>query len=288
MRASVRLFVPLFSLLVVFLAAPTFVQAQHWPGSANPGYPPRTAFPLARLGSPPEPVFQRVPIDTSRLIEEESCESWTAAAVSSPTVSVARLAVPGKARGEFKKACKALKQHKMEKAEHHARRAVKIYPRYAAAWVVLGQILEAEHRNDEAKQACQQAKKVDPTYPPPYICLAQFAERTNHWDDAYALSGYALSLDPATDPYAYLYTAAADLHLKRYAQAELFARSAEKLDGQNHIPQIHLLLAEIYRAKADHADEVKELQIFLKHSPHNAQWQTAQTTLAELQNDTGN
>lgn len=224
-----------------------------------------------------------MPPGNSKLIQEEACDSWTSAAVDSPTVSVARLAVPGKASGEFQKACENLKDAKFQAAEDHARKAVEIYPDYAAAWVVLGQALTAERKDDEAVQACRQAMKVDPTYDPPYLCLADFAERTNHWDDVYALSGQARALDPATNPYVYFYCAIADLHLKHYAQAELDGRFAESLDKGNQIPALHLLLAQVYQAEGDKNGEAAELQKFLEFSPHDSEWQTAHTVLAEIQ-----
>ncbi|MGH9717596.1 MAG: hypothetical protein ACRD4R_12840 [Candidatus Acidiferrales bacterium] len=228
-------------------------------------------------------MIPMMPIDNSRLVDAESCRTWTAAAVDSPTVSVARLAVPHKASHEFQKACNNFKDNRLKSAEAHARKAVKIYPDYAAAWVVLGQILKAEHNDHEAVQACHQAMRVDPKYAPPYICLAGFAASANDWDEAYSLSDHALSLDPATDPYAYFYTATADLHLKHYAQAELYGRSAEKLDRWNKIPEIHLLLATVYGVKKDPGKEAKELRKFLKEAPHNSNWQTARTKLTSIQ-----
>jgi tetratricopeptide (TPR) repeat protein len=270
----------------LFLGAlPAQAWAQHWAGSVNPGSPSQSGIQPAQLGVLPEPPSATTPSDNSRLITAESCDSWTAAAVNSPTVSVERLAVPKGARAEFQKACEELKDGNFQGAEERVRKAVELYPDYAAAWVVLGQALNGEHKDSEAVQACKQAMKVDPTYAPPYLCLAQFAEHTNKWDDVYTFSGHALSLEPATDPYAYFYTAAADLHLKRYAQAELNGRSAEKLDTANQIPELHLLLARIYQAEGNKSDEVVELQKFLELSPHNPDWQTARTTLAEIQDN---
>lgn len=272
-----------FAFLAFFGAWPALTWAQHQAGSVNPGSPPPGI--QAQLGVMPEPSSPTMAADNSRLITAESCDSWTAAAVNSPTVSVERLAVPRDARGEFQKACGALKDGNFQAAEDRARKAVGLYSDYAAAWVVLGQALNAEHKDSEAAQACKQAMKVDPTYAPPYLCLAQFAERTNKWDDVYTFSGHALSLEPATDPYAFFYAALADLHLKRYAQAELDGHSAEKLDTGNQIPELHLLLAQVYQAEGNKTDEVLELQKFLELSPHNPDWQTARTTLAEIQDN---
>lgn len=225
-----------------------------------------------------------MPIDNSRLINAESCQTWTAAAVNSPTVSVARLGVPGSASHEFQKACGDFKDNKLKSAEDHARKAVKIYPDYAAAWVLLGQILHADHNDQEAIDACQNAKKADPEYAPPYICLAGFAASTEDWDEAYSLANHALTLDPATNPYAYLYTATADFHLKHVDQAEFYALSAEKLDKWNHIPEVHILLAQIYEVKRQPTEEANELHKYIKDAPHNSDWETAKNRLAQIEN----
>lgn len=283
-RRAARSTLPLARLLpivVMFFFSARVVRAQA--GTVNPQGGKAPVLQTMAPGFAHPANAPAAPVDYSRLIREEACDSWTAAAVDSPTVSVARLAVPGKARSEFQKACGKLKDDLFSAAEDHARRAVKIYPDYAAAWVVLGQALTGEDQNNEAAQACQQAMRVDPTYAPPYICLAQFAERTDQWNDVFTFSDHARSLDPAHDPYAYYYAAVADLHLQRYAQAELDGRFAERLDAANEIPGIHLLLAEVYRAKRDTAGEAAELQKFLDRAPHDSEWQTARTTLAQIQ-----
>ena len=275
--------VSLASLLACVMMIPlsaTPVRAQVGTVDPKGGHGPvlQTAEPGSQ--ATPSPTM---PTDYSQLIKAEACESWTAAAVNSPTVSVTRLAVPGKAGDEFQRACGKLRDKNFAAAEDHARRAVEIYPDYAAAWVVLGQALTAENKDNEAARACKQAMKVDPTYVAPYICLAQFAERANHWDDVYTFSDHARSLDPANDPYVYFYKTMADLHLKRYTQAGLDGRIAERLDNGNQIPKLHLLLAEVYRATGDNGDEAIELQKFLELSPHDSEWETARSTLAEIQ-----
>jgi tetratricopeptide (TPR) repeat protein len=264
--------------MILASAASVWAQA----GTVNPegGHGPVLQTVEPGFAQPtPSPTMNRY----SQLIKAEACEGWTAAAVNSPTVSVTRLAVPGKARDEFQKACGKLRDNNFAAAEDYARRAVEIYPDYAAGWVVLGQALTAENKVNEAAQACKQAMKVDPTYAPPYICLAQFAERTNHWDDVYTFSDHARLLDPANDPYVYFYKTMADLHFKRYPQAVLDGRVAERLDNENQIPEIHLLLAEVYRATGDTGDEAIELQKFLELSPHDSEWETARSTLAAMQ-----
>ncbi len=276
----------LLAFVVMIPASATLVRAQA--GTVTPENGNKLVLPTEGPGfgqAAPSPTMK---IDYSRLVSAEACESWTAAAVDSPTVSVTRLAVPGKARDEFQTACGKLKGSNFAAAEDHARKAVEIYPGYAAAWVVLGQALAAGNKDNEAVEACKQAMKVDPTYVAPYMCLAQFAQRTNHWDDVYAFSDHARSLDPANNPYVYFYAAMADLHLKRYAEAEADGLAAEGLDNRNQIREVHLLLAEVYRVKGDKSSEAAELQKFLVLPPHDAEWQTARTTLDEIQDSAAN
>jgi tetratricopeptide (TPR) repeat protein len=300
-RSSVFAVFPACAVLAISLGAPRLARAQQWPSPASPNPEmPHSNFPQSSAASDPDvgnPVpndpmeametaagmLPLMPIDNSRLINDESCRTWTAAAVDSPTVSVVRLEVPGKASHEFQKACGDFKDHKLKSAEDHARRAVKIYPDYAAAWVLLGQILQADHKDQEAIDACQNGKNADPTYAPPYICLAGFAATANDWDEAYALADHALTLDPATDPYAYLYTATAEFHLKRIDRAELYAKSAEKLDKWKHIPEVHILLAQIYEEQGQPGEEASELRKYLKDSPHDADWELAKNHLAEIE-----
>jgi len=85
--------------------------------------------------------------DVGRMIDSESCNSWTESGVHSPTVSAKRLAVPNKATSEYQKACGAFKGKRFMDAEEHLRKAIEAYPDYPAAWVVLGQVLESENKS---------------------------------------------------------------------------------------------------------------------------------------------
>lgn len=224
-----------------------------------------------------------LPVDTSRLVNDESCNTWTRAAVNSPTVSVVRLQVPERASGEFQKACGAFRGRRFEQAERHARKAIQIYPKYAAAWVLLGQTLNSEDQADAARSACEQAREADPRYAPPYICLADFAARAKDWKQAADLSSRALSLDPATDEYAFFYAANADFHLRRLADAELYARSAEKLDTWHRLPQVHMLLAQVYEEQGNSQAAAEQLRKYLKRAPKGQGQQIAKEALARIE-----
>lgn len=257
------------------------------PSLSRPPGAPRlpTARPMGIGADPFDMPLASMPmpaVDAMRILNTEACNTWTEAAVRSPTVSVARLAVPGKASSEYQKACGALKDKRFSDAETHARKAIERYANYAAAWVLLGQILDGQHKGDEARAACSQASSIDPGYSASYICLAEFAARDDGWEQVSKMAKRALELDPANNAYAFYYVAAAALHSKHFSDAELNGLSAAKLDPWHHMPQIHFLLAKVYEAKGDTESEAAQLRQYLKLEPHAPNSATAKNALAQL------
>jgi tetratricopeptide (TPR) repeat protein len=231
------------------------------------------------------PGIISVTSDSARSVESEACNSWTESGIHSPTVSLARLEVPDKASSEFQKACSSYKNKKLSEAEGHVRKALGIYPQYAASWVLLGQVLDAEHHEEEAGKACSQGAVVDPKYIAPYLCLAEFAARSDDWKQVSQLSGEALAINPTSNAYALYYSAAADFHLqKSLPDAEEHARTAADLDTWHHLPQVHLLLANIYASKGDPHSEEAELKEFLKVAPNSPDAPAVRAMLKEVTN----
>ena len=184
--------------------------------------------------------------------------------VHSPTVATARLQVPAKARKEYDEACTALKDKKTENVEKHLRKAVQEYPKYSAAWVTLGQVLAARQQTDEARVACSQASTADSNYVPAYLCLADIAVREKAWDEVLKLSSRALEIDPTSNALAYEYNAAANLRNNKLADAEKSALRALDIDRNHSEPRVHFVLAQIYEAKGDRANEAIQLREYLK------------------------
>jgi len=228
---------------------------------------------------PPSPG----PVEFYDLTRAEACNSWTESGVHSPVVSVARLRIPGKATGEYQRACKELKDKRAAGAEDHARKAIQLYPDYAAAWVVLGQALDAQHKTEDARDACLQAEHVDSQYVAPYLCLAELAEREKNWPELTNISDRALGLDPVNNYYALYYSATAAFHANRLADAETKALDAVKLDTWNQLPQLHLLLARIYAAKGDAREEAAQLHRYLKIAPNAPESAEAKNLLAQVE-----
>jgi len=180
------------------------------------------------------------------------------------TVEVAGLQVPSKAQREHNEGCAALRNSKAVEAETHLRKAVKQWPKYSAAWVVLGQVLEAQQKADEAYEACSQPLATDSNYLPAYLCLADISARSESWNKVLQLSARALEIDPTNNPVAYDYNAAANFHLHRLPEAEKSALRAAEIDKGNADPRVHFLLAQIYEAKGDRESEAAQLREYLK------------------------
>jgi tetratricopeptide (TPR) repeat protein len=266
--------------LVVFFTPLLQAQQDSSASGTTPGWPlhdsaPNHAMPDAS-SIPPPSVPER----------DESCLLWTVTKVQGSTVSAATLQVPGKARDEFRKGCSELRGKKLATAEEHLRKALEKYPRYAAAWVLLGQVLEAGNRIEEAQGACSKASAADSDYAPAYLCLAELAAQRQEWNQTLDLADRALTLAPAHDVYGYFYSAIAEFHLSHLPAAERNALETIDADHLHRLPQAHLLLAQIYGAKHDFHSAADQLRAYLKVAPNSADSAGVRKSLAELESQT--
>lgn len=205
----------------------------------------------------------------------------------SHTVGVASLQLSAKAKKEYEAACASFKDKKYDAAETHLRKAVQQEPKYATAWVTLGQMLAARQHNDEARDACSKAVAADANYVPSYLCLADLAARNQQWDDMLKFSGRALDLDPTENVLAYDYNAGASLSLHKLPEAERSALRALDIDKNHSDPRVHFLLAQIYETKGDAANEAAQLREYLKFASDPKDAAMVKQYLAELEKKGG-
>lgn len=261
------------------LALAQSLPAQDSSGGASPGWPLHDSAPSHGTAdavgtTAPAAVVER----------DESCLIWTVGEVHAPpTVKAGELKIPEKARGEFRKGCGDFRGKKLATAETHLRKAVEVYPQYAAAWVLLGQTLEAGNRTEDARGACSQASTADAQYAPAYLCLADVAEQMHEWQQALELADRALVIDPVQDVYGNFYSAVAHFHLGHLPVAERNAQQAIDADHFHRVPQAHLLLAQIYGAKHDLHGEAVQLRAFLKIAPNSPYAAGVRKSLAEVE-----
>jgi tetratricopeptide (TPR) repeat protein len=230
-----------------------------------------------------QPIIPNTPLPKPQVVEDEACLPWALSQIRGATVSVMRLEVPDKARSEFDKACGDFHKKKLADAEQHVRSAIDKYSNYVAAWVMLGEVLEAQQESDKAHDACEHANTADPTYLPPYICLAELDARSGKWNEILNVTKTALGLNPVGDLYAYFYRAMAFYNLNKLPEAEKSAIEAEGIDTEHREAPVHYLLAQIYDAKGDEAAAISELRQFLKFNQDKEKAEEAKQYLAKLQ-----
>jgi tetratricopeptide (TPR) repeat protein len=213
---------------------------------------------------------------------DESCFMPPLTGVRSPTTGVASLEVPGRARKEFAHACSAASHKNLAKAEEQLRKAVSEDAQYAAAWVLLGQVLKAQQKPDDARNACSQALRVAPGYLPAHLCLADVCAVEQKWEEMLRFANSAVALDPANDPHAYFYAAAAYFALHRLAEAETSALKAAQIDKAKRETRTHFLLAQIYELENKPDAEAAQLQEYLKSATDPQEVAMVKKYLADL------
>jgi tetratricopeptide (TPR) repeat protein len=208
---------------------------------------------------------------------------WVVAEAPGNTVSAATLQIPGKAHGEYEKGCGDLRDKKFEGAENHLRKAVQLYPRYAEAMVLLGQLLVAHNRAEEALGECTKASGVDPDFVPAYLCLADVSGQLRQWSQTLEFADRAIKLDPVQNLYGHFYMAIAQLHLNQFSAAEKNALQAIDADHLHRLPQAHLLLAQIYGSMHDLKSAATQLRAYLSVVPNSPDAPGVRKSLEDLE-----
>ena len=260
---------------------PTYAQRSGQP-VAPPNVPPglaRASEPIPGLSqSPTDSINAMLNRDALQVgppldgITQEDCGSWTQIGARSATVSTTRLVVTGKARSAYQKACGDFKKKKLADAEREAQKVTEDFPKFPAAWVLLGESYYLEERMDVAHDACQQANTVDPTYVSPYLCLAAIADAQQDWQTAGDIADKSLGVAPLQNPYGLYFKADSTYHMGHYREAETLAQNALTEDTQHQIPEIQFLLARIYHAMENFSAAEAQLRDYLKlqHQPSDA------------------
>jgi Tfp pilus assembly protein PilF len=79
----------------------------------------------------------------------------------------------------------------------------------------------------------------------------------------------------------------ANLNLHHLAEAEKNALRALEIDRTNSDPRVHFLLAQIYEAKKDPANEASQLREYLKYASTPQEVAMVQQALADLEKRMG-
>jgi Tfp pilus assembly protein PilF len=184
-----------------------------------------------------------------------------------PTVSVNAMTVPKEAHEAFEKGRKAGSEKHLDEAATELNKAVAIYPQYAAAWSLLGEIHRLQNQFEPAKAEYAKALAVDPKFVNPYFGLAAIAVMENKWTDAAQLTDELIQLNSLAYPMAYFFNAAANLNLGKLDAAEMSARKFQQVDRAHTRPDIALLLGNILTGKHQYAEAAQLYRDYLALKP---------------------
>jgi hypothetical protein len=184
------------------------------------------------------------------------------------TISVTSMAAPKDAMRAYEKAQKA-KAEKPEEAEKYLTKAVEIYPQFAAAWTLLGDIHRQRNEFDAARTDYARAAAADPQFVNPTYGLTVIAMQEKKWDEAVRLSDQVLKLNAGAFPLAYFFSAAANYNLQKFEPAEDSARKFKALDTQHAHPDVCLLLSYVLSRKQDYAGAAHEIRDYLAAAPNS-------------------
>ena len=198
-------------------------------------------------------------------------------------ITVASLEVPAKARKEYEKGSESLEKGNLTDAEKSLRKAIDEYPKFAEAWMRLGDLELRRKNTDAAMKDYQEAINSDPNLPLPYLRMAFLSAVASNWEQTRQLTARLISLDPVSVPLAYYYNAVAEFNLKHFDKAESNALRAETMDAQHSEPRVELLLASIYNVKGAHASAADHFRAYLKLVPDGPLTQRVKTDLAKTE-----
>lgn len=184
------------------------------------------------------------------------------------TISVTSMAAPKEAMRAYEKAQK-IRVAKPAEAEKELNKAVKVYPQFAAAWTLLGDIHRERGEFDAARSEYAQAITSDSQFVNPSYGLAMIAAQEKKWDDAVRFTDQVIKLNSAAYPVVYFLNAAANYNLQKFAQAEESAKKFKALDTQHSHPDVCLLLSYLYSGRQDYAAAAREIRDYLAISPNS-------------------
>lgn len=184
------------------------------------------------------------------------------------TISVNSALAPKDARKAFDKSLEAINKKNLDEAQKNLEKAVELYPKYSAAWVMLGRLHEQREHPDEAGRAYRQAIAAEPKLIPPYERLSWLALNAGKWQELADWTDQLLRLNPTSGAETYYFSSVAQFQLQHYDIAEKNAREAIRLDPAEKLSRTHYVLGLALAQKQNFTASAQSLRHYLEVSPN--------------------
>lgn len=180
-------------------------------------------------------------------------------------VSAKTLQAPKDAARLFEDSRKELKKKNINYAKVRTglQRAVDVYPEFAEAWNLLGEVYATEKASEAAHGAFEKAIAAEPTFVPPYLALAKMELQQSHWDEAAELSNKLVQLNPYLPNGRYIH-AVANFQAGNYDVAEESIRAVQVSPQANQFPLRFYVLGLILANKENFPAAAAEFGRFLE------------------------
>ena len=191
------------------------------------------------------------------------------------------LKIPAKARKEFDKASDLLSQKEWQKAIERLRRALDLYPNYAAAYnnlaVAYGQLGDRLYE----REALEHAIKINDHFAAGFVNLARFYIKDNDLPQAETLLVKATAADP-TNPETLTLLARVEFVEKHYEEAIVNCHKVHAVAHERYA-LVHYIAARALEHLNRLREAATELQTFLQEEPAGPRTEDARKELASLE-----
>jgi tetratricopeptide (TPR) repeat protein len=184
------------------------------------------------------------------------------------TISLISLNAPKKAKDSCRKAEKEIAKQKVNysKVAKHLTKATDIYPQYAEAWQLLGEVQLLQGDEANARECFQQALTADPQFVTPHLVLGELEIHAHDWQKAADHMGRAIELDPNLIQANYFY-ALSKYYLHQDAEAETAILKVQESQAAQLFPASHYLLGGIHEDRGHFQAAAMEFRRFLETNP---------------------
>lgn len=198
------------------------------------------------------------------------------------TVSASDLSAPKQAQKNYNKGIQAARKGLWAAAREKFETAVKLYPRYAMAWLELGKVQAQESNFVDAQNSFHEALQANGKLGEAYLQLAQLAARQERWQDLADTTDNLLAMNPAGIARVWFLNAVANFNLHHFDRAETSVLRSLNFDSQHRIPRAEYLLGLILAVKHEYKAAAQHIQNYLSASHSSPQTAEAERQLAEI------
>ncbi len=146
-------------------------------------------------------------------------------------------------------------------AARHLEQALQAFPRFAEAWVALGEARWILGMRAEATQAFTRSINADPQFLPPYEMLIHLMSQDQNWSELEWLTERYLAMSPRT-PLALYMSAVAAVNLGNYERAEQRVLELQLTGYYDSWPKSHVILGMVHESRHEYKQAARHYRTY--------------------------